>query len=68
MPPTKVVARSSVYQDLTVTVEYSKVSRALVDALLKGRLVVEVRGEVRAKVLFGLLEVSAPFTSTYSVG
>jgi LEA14-like dessication related protein len=68
MPPTKVVARSSVYQDLTITVEYSKVSRALVDALLRGKLVVEVRGEVRAKVLFGLLEVSAPFTSTYSVG
>lgn len=68
MPPTKVVARSSVYQDLTVTVEYSKVTRALVDAILKGKLQVEVRGEVRARILFGLVEVSAPFTSTYSIG
>jgi LEA14-like dessication related protein len=68
MPPTKVVAKSSAYQDLTVTVEYSKISKALADALLKGRLQVEVRGEVKAKVLFGLAEVSAPFTSTYSIG
>jgi LEA14-like dessication related protein len=68
MPPTKVVAKSSAYQDLTVTVEYSKISKALADALLKGRLQVEVRGEVKARVLFGLAEVSAPFTSTYSIG
>jgi len=68
MPPTKVVARSSVYQDLTVTVEYSRVTRALVDAILKGKFQVEVRGEVRARILLGLLEVSAPFTSTYSIG
>ena len=66
-PPTKVAARSTVYQDLTVTIEYAKVSKALVDALREGKIVVEVRGEVRAKVLFGLLEVSAPFTSTYSI-
>jgi len=64
LPPTKVVAGSSVYQDLTVSVEYSKVARALVEALLRGELKVEMRGEVRARVLFGLLEVSAPFTST----
>jgi LEA14-like dessication related protein len=66
-PPTKVAARSTVYQDLTVTIEYAKVSKALVDALREGKIVVEVRGEVRAKVLFGLLEVLAPFTSTYSI-
>ena len=64
MPPTKVAAGSSVYQDLTISVDYFKVSRALVEALLRGEFKVEVRGELRARLLFGLLEVSAPFTST----
>ena len=67
MSPTKVAAGSSVHQDLTISVKYSKVTKALVDAILKGKLQVEVIGEVRAKILFGLLEVSAPFTSTYSI-
>ena len=67
MPPTKVTAGSSVYQDLTISVKYSKVTKALVDAILRGKLQVEMIGEVRAKILLGLLEVSAPFTSTYSI-
>jgi LEA14-like dessication related protein len=66
-PATKVAARSTVYQDLTITIEYAEVSKALVNALREGKIVVEVRGEVRAKVLFGLLEASTPFTSTYSI-
>jgi len=63
MPPTRVAAGSSVYQDLVISVDYSKVSRALVEAILRGELKVEVRGVVRARALLGLLEVSAPFTS-----
>jgi len=68
LPPTRVAAGSSVYQDLTVSVEYSKVARTLVEAILRGELKVEVRGVIKARVLIGLLEVSVPFTSTYSVG
>ena len=64
MPPTRVAAGSSVYRDLTISIDYFKVSKALVEAILRGELKVEVRGELRARVLFGLLEVSASFTST----
>ena len=63
LPPTRVAAGSSVYQDLTASVEYSRVARTLVEAIVRGELKVEVRGVIRARVLFGLLEVSAPFTS-----
>lgn len=68
VPPTKVAANSSVYQETTLTVEYSKVSKALVDAILRRELRLEVRGEVRARTLLGLLEISAPFTVSYSLG
>ena len=68
MPPTKVVANSSIYQDLAITVEYSKISKALINAILMRKLQVEIKGEIKAKILFGLLEISTPFTSTYSLG
>jgi len=68
MPPTRVVAKSSIYQDLTIKVEYSKISKALINAILMGKLQIEIKGEIKAKILFGLLEISTPFTSTYSLG
>jgi len=68
MFPIKVVAKSSLYQDLAITVEYSKISKALINAILMGKLQVEIKGEIKAKILFGLLEISTPFTSTYSLG
>jgi LEA14-like dessication related protein len=68
MPPTRVVANSSIYQDLTITVEYSKISKALINAILMRKIQVEIKGEIKTKILFGLLEISTPFTSTYSIG
>ena len=68
MPPTRVVAKSSIYQDLTITVEYSKISKALINAILMRKLQIEIKGEIKAKILFGLLEISTPFKSTYSLG
>jgi hypothetical protein len=32
------------------------------------KLQVEIKGEIKTKILFGLLEISTPFTSTYSIG
>lgn len=67
IPPMKVVANSTVYQFATITIEYDKVSAAVVKALKQGSFELYIDGEVNAHVLLGLIPFSKTFNITYRI-
>lgn len=68
----RVPAHASMQTDTTITLEYSEVSQAVVQALVWGVFAgegvdVTIKGVVHARVLFGLIPISVPFETTYSI-
>ena len=64
LPPTAVPASGLVVRETTITIEYEKVAKGLIEALTRGGLLVTIRGKAHVKALFGLIPITLDFEVT----
>ncbi len=65
-PKSFIPAQSNSKKDVTLTIYYADVAKAVFDGITERNFYLSVEGEARANVLFDLFTVSRKFVSTYS--
>jgi LEA14-like dessication related protein len=60
-------ARSNEISDVYITIYYSSVGSAVINVLQTGNFDLTIKGEAKASILFNILTIKKPFTSSYSV-